>query len=267
LGDARSQSETAPDKAKAIADFAGRYGGIFDKAFVGVDHYVGKYMFTVLEYIRAAPEFAEVINDANTIIFQFLENEIDIPRSRQCFARIGIIADMMPHVLALLMKIYGPAVGVSKTGVLSWRMNSYDEMCKAARIEDKKETHAEIELRISEHRHADRTAIVRIGKGVGVEERKVAFVDSRGHIIEMELPFTVHGSGKSGRVVLKTPGRTIELRPPELSLAELSAEAWDKAWYNVIRGLMSMELRKPPEIFLGIQDAQKIVSIIEDLKR
>ena len=59
--DARKPS----DKAKQMADFAQRYSGIFDKAFVPVDHYLGKYMLTVLEYIRTMPEFAEVITQTD----------------------------------------------------------------------------------------------------------------------------------------------------------------------------------------------------------
>lgn len=251
-------------KAHAIEEFAERYRGIFDKVFVPVDHYLGKYMLTVFEYIRTIPEFAEVINDANTIIFQFLETKIDDPSLRPYFAKTGIIADMMPHVLALLTKIFGPGLAVSKQSVVSSRVASYDEQCSAAGIKERNETYAEIELRVSEHRHADRTVMVRIGKGVGVEERKVAFVDSRGHTIEMSLPFTADGCERPGQVLLKTPG-TPEL-VTELLPGGHQPERWDKAWYNIILSLMAMELGKPPDIFLGIPDAKSIITVIEDLR-
>lgn len=265
--DARNRSNTASDKAREITVFAERYGGMFDKVFLGVDHYLGKYIVTVLKYIRKVPAFAEVINDANTIVFQFLETDIADPLIHPYFAKTGIIADMMPHVLALLMKMFGPDLNICREKVIRWRMKSYNDMCKTANIPDRKETHAEIVLRMSEQRHADRNVIVRIGKGVKYEDRKVAFVDSRGHIIEMQLPFTVDGAERSGCVLLKTPGGTIELRAPDVSPAELSAGPWDNAWYNVIRNLMSLKLGEPPDIFLGIREAEKIVRIIEELRR
>lgn len=157
---------------------------------------------------------------------------------------------MMPHVLTLLKKILNTKFEVEPKQVIKSMYDSYEEQCKKDGLPPPKETYAEIELILSQEGVHTRTAVIRIGKGVGLEDRTVTFVDSTRDMLLMRLP---NPKLKEGEVILKSAVGEVKIED-----VKLPREDWDKAWYNIIRNLRDKNFSE----FLTMDDAQGIVKTI-----
>lgn len=242
------------EKAIELINYTRENANFFGKQFIPIDHYLGKYAVNLFKKISSMDRFS-IIKDSNIIVFSFLEENISSPSEQPYFASTGIIADMMPHVSALLTKILKTKFMLEPKQVKSSILDSYDIQCESAGILSCKETYAEIELNLSEIDGPNRTVIVRIGKGIQHEDRSVAFVDSTGDILLMKLP---HSKLEEGEVLLKSKSLTGELR---VDIEKPASEKWDDSWYNIFKGLKDKEFSQ----FLTMDDANEIVRMIEDI--
>lgn len=247
-----------PTKAKEIVDYAKQSKTFFvKKSFIPIDHYLGKDAFYLFDMISNNPRFKDIINDSNLITFSFLEKDIIPPIGHPYFRTTGIIADMMPHVSAVLKKIFKNKFELKFQRVKSSVLDSYKKECLAANL-SYKETYAEIQLALSGDEIANKTVIIRIGKGMHHEDRAVAFVNDGSHeILLMKLP---HRDLAIGEVLLHSTSTSEVLL--KIDHEKLISEIWEKSWYNIIRGLMDEKFDR----FLIMEDAQEIVKLIEEIK-
>jgi len=241
------------DKATALVNYAKQYEQFLGKRFIPVDHYLGKYAVNLFDKISKTHKFRTIIEDSNLIIFSFLEKKISPPSENPYFASTGIIADMMPHVSALLKKILNTKFIMEPKKVRSSVLDSYNKACQKANISPV-ETYAEIELVLSEENRPPRTVVVRIGKGVPLEDRTVTFVDSVGDILLMKMP---HTELKEGEVLLKDEALWIKV-----DYEKPAPKKWDNSYYNIIVGLM--DNKSSP--FLTMEDAREIVEITKEIR-
>ena len=128
--------------SKKLLKFTRENAGFFNKHFIPVDHYLGKTAFSLLEPISNNERIGDIIEDANLITFSFLET--DEPSIESDFPSKGIIADMMPHVLALLKKILKTEFTLEPVQVESSFLDKYVEQCEEKKIFPYRETYAEI---------------------------------------------------------------------------------------------------------------------------
>ncbi len=239
--------------ATALVHYAKQYEQFLGKRFIPVDHYLGKYAVNLFDQISKTHKFSTIIEDSNLIIFSFLEKKISPPLKNSYFTSTGIIADMMPHVSALLKKILNTKFIMETKNVRSSVLDSYKKACIEAHFSPV-ETYAEIELVLSEENRPPRTVVVRIGKGMPFEERTVTFVDSVGDILSMKMP---HPELKEGEVLLKDKDLWIKV-----DYEKPAPKKWDNSYYNIILGLMDNK----SSLFLTMEDAQEIVEITKEIR-
>lgn len=247
-----------PTKATDIVTYSKQNEDFFgNKRFIPIDHYLGKDAFQLFDMMSIMPRFRENINDSNLITFSFLEKDIIPPTGHPYFRTTGIIADMMPHVSAVLKKILKKNFKLKLQQVRSSVLDSYKKDCIAANL-SYKETYAEIQLALSGNEVSNKTVIIRIGKGTLFEDRTVAFVNDGTHeILLMKLP---HRDLTKGQVLLSSTSTSKELF--KIEHEKLFTEIWDKSWYNILQGLMNNKFNQ----FLTMGDAQEIAEMIEEIK-
>ncbi len=253
-----SDSISAVARAESLRDFAKTHSP-FGKVFVPVDHYLGKSAFEAFESVLANAAFGDFVEDASNIVFQFLEAAIEPVSERPYFAETGIVADMMPHVLAILFAFFGRtskrAISrdtIAVADVHEWQHIEYANAKKGV------PTFAEINLKLSD---ADipKNIVVRIGKGGGTNNKRVAIVDHRRHVLEVILP---------GSVVLSTPtttaGKTDDAQWSQIQLNKDTTvqESWDMAWYWIVSHLLLGRFDR----FLRMDQACDIVQITHDIQ-
>ncbi|HEY9205198.1 MAG TPA: hypothetical protein VIO58_04695 [Candidatus Methanoperedens sp.] len=239
-------------KAEELIKFIREKEEDLDKLFIPVDHYRGKkQVLDLVETIIKREDFYNKIKAANIIVFSLLEKRK--PPTNTYFVSTGIIADMMPHVLALLKKILNCKFDVEIKQVKSAFHKSFNKFKKYH--PQYNETFAEMELFLIEEGGLTRTVIIRLGKGTPDEDRTVAFVDSNTNdYLKMKLKPL-----KDAGIYSISGGKQIKL---ELEVPKHMSSKWDNSWYNIIHELMHDEYDK----FLTMEDAQKFVEIIEKIK-
>ena len=235
-------------EAEKLVEFTREKNDNLDKLFIPVDHYRGKKQ--VLDLVERIIIYKDQVKNANVIVFSFLEERP--PSTNTYFRSTGIIADMMPHVLALLKKILDSKFQVDIRQVKRKFDKKYVKKCEKSNLQYK-ETAAEMELFLNEEGGFTRSIIIRIGKGEEKEDRTVAFVDTgTDNILKIKLK------------PLKDPGIYIKSGGKENKLEDLKSMStkWDNSWYNIIQELICDDYAQ----FLKIKDAQEIVEIIEKIK-
>jgi hypothetical protein len=233
--------------ANKLLKFTKENARFFNKHFIPVDHYLGKTAFSLLNSISNNKRLGDIIEDANLISFSFLETAE--PSIESTFPSTGIIADMMPHVLALLKKILKTEFTVEPVQVESSFLDKYVDQCKEKKISLYRETYAEIKLILSEDGKPTRTIIIRVGKGMCDEERTIVFEDSTRSMLCIEL-------NKSDVSLIS--GKLKD----EIVIKKKTPRSWDISWYSIIKDLIKNDFDQ----FITMENAHEIVKTIEKIR-